>query len=111
MRSSLGLGARFWIGLPDEEHHRVTRLKGAKPVRGESVPQSPRHLADAAGIPALAFFNTGKFRADDPASYRAEFGAVAGHQRRAGDSAPLAVGGSLGGTRFFERAIDQMSKT
>ena len=110
------LGLDFWIGLPDDEHHRVTRLKGAKPVRGEAVPQFTKALLDdASSIPALAFFNTGKFRADDPASYRAEFGAGGGitnGRALARLFAPLAVGGSLGGTRFFsESAIHQMSKT
>ena len=109
------LGLDFWIGLPDEEHHRVTRLKGAKPVRGEAVPQFTKALLDdASGIPALAFFNTGKFRADDPASYRANLVQGWDYERPSTGATLCTAGGwwHLGGTRFFsESAIDQMSKT
>ena len=110
------LNLDFWIGMPDEEMDRVTPLRGAKPVRGEAVPAFTKGLlADPNGIPALAFFNTGKFRADEPASYRAEFGAGGGLTHGRGLArlfAPLAVGGALGERTYFSKpAIEQMSKT
>ena len=91
----------------------MTSIWGHAAERGETrswraVPQFTKALLDdATGIPALAFFNTGKFRADDPASYRAEFGAGGGitnGRALARLFAPLAIGGSLGARASSPRA-------
>ncbi len=109
-------GADFWIGLPSEEHHRVSRLARYRPQKGlASAAFTRRLMADPEGIPALAYFNTGKFRADSAASYLAEFGAGGGigsAQSLARLYAPLANGGRFEGRQLFSgRQVSLMADT
>ena len=110
------LGADFWIGLPEEEHHRVAKLARYRPQKGlASAAFTRRLMADPEGIPALAYFNTGKFRADAAASYSAEFGAGGGigsAQSLARLYGPLANGGCSGGQQLLsERQVSLMADT
>lgn len=109
-------GADFWIGLPSEEHHRVSKLARYRPQKGlASAAFTRRLMADPEGIPALAYFNTGKFRADSAASYLAEFGAGGGigsAQSLARLYAPLANGGRFEGRQLFSgRQVSLMADT
>ena len=109
------LGLDFWIGLPDEEHHRVTRLKGAKPVRGEAVPQFTKALLDDA--PVFRRLRSSILGSLERMIRRATDGIWCrwwDYERPSTGATLCTAGGwwQLGGTRFFsESAIDQMSKT
>ncbi len=110
------LGADFWIGLPQDEHHRVSKLVRYRPQKGLAPAAFTRRLmADPEGIPALAYFNTGKFRADSAESYSAEFGAGGGigtANSIAKLYEPLANSGRLGDQQLFsEQQVAVMAET
>ena len=69
-------GLLFWIGLPEQEHHRVAPSLLASPPRpGEPTSRNARvAAADPASIPALVFRNAGRFfaRCNTPGVWAAE---------------------------------------
>ena len=70
------LGLPFWIGLPEEEHHRVApSLLAAAPAPGEPTSRTAlAAAADPSSIPALVFRNSGRFfaRCNAPEVWSAE---------------------------------------
>jgi len=95
------LGIDFWIGLPDEHHHRVARVIPWVPDRKGEIPAFTRALqkgfkAGGESLQVLALMNTGGHRADGAESWRAEIGGgggVTNARGLAGMYAPLANGG------------------
>ena len=87
----------FYIGLPDEEHHRVSRLLRWAPKKGEPVsPFTEALLSDKSSLQYRALLNTGGHKTDSAEGYRAEFGAgggIANARGIAGMYKPLAMGG------------------
>ncbi len=87
----------FHIGLPESEHHRVSRMLRWAPRKGDPVsPYTLALLADKHSLQYLALLNTGGFKTDAPESYQAEFGAGGGIANARGISGmftPLANGG------------------
>jgi CubicO group peptidase (beta-lactamase class C family) len=103
------LGLDFWIGLPDEHHHRVAPMIPWVPDRKGPVPAFTRALqvglkSGSESLQLLALMNTGGHRADGADSWRAEIGGgggIANARALAGMYAPLANGGAHGGVRLL----------
>ena len=99
----------FHIGLPDSDHHRVSRMMAWAPKKGDPVPEFTHALlSDRESIQYLALLNNGKHRGDSPEGYRAEFGAGGGITNArgiAGMYLPLANGG---GSLVDDEAINRM---
>jgi CubicO group peptidase (beta-lactamase class C family) len=73
------LGIEFWIGLPDEQHHRVSRMKQwVARSKAKLTPFTHKLLHDQKSIQFLALLNTGRHKTDSSESYRAEYGAGGG---------------------------------
>lgn len=87
----------FHIGLPDDQHHRVSRLLKWAPKKGDPIsPFTQALLASRESLQNLAFMNNGGHRTDSPEGYRVEYGAaggVANARGIAGMYQPLALGG------------------
>ncbi|MEM7219443.1 MAG: serine hydrolase domain-containing protein [Pseudomonadota bacterium] len=98
------LGADFWIGLPESEHHRVAKLTPFKPVRGAELSDFTKALIGQKGsIQSLAFFNNGGFSAGNPTCWAAEIGGGGGignGRSLAKLYAPFACGGEANGQRY-----------
>ncbi len=110
------LGLDFWIGLPDSEHDRVSRILRWKPKKGEPpAPFTRALLNDSKSLQYLALLNNGGFRTDSPESYRTEYGAGGGitnGRSLAGMYSPLANGGIHHGVRLLSADhIERMSAT
>ena len=110
------LGLDFWIGLPDSEHGRVSRILRWKPEKGVApAPFTAALLKDSESPQYLALLNNGGFKTDSPESYRAEYGAGGGitnGRSLAGMYTPLANGGAHKGVRLLSSDhIEQMSAT
>ncbi len=99
------LGLDFWIGLPDSEFERMTRMLQWKPEKGvKPAPFTAALLKDPTSLQYLALLNSGKHKADSPESYRAEIGAGGGignARSLAGMYNPLALGGEADGVRLL----------
>ena len=106
------LNLDFYIGLPDSEHHRVSRTMRWTPKRGDPVSAFTHALLrDKRSIQNRAFMNHGSFKSDTPESYRCEFGAgggLASSHGIAGMYRPLANGG---GELVDALALERMSAT
>lgn len=104
------LGLDFYIGLPDAEHDRVSRMLRWAPKKNDPVsPYTKALLQSRESLQYQALLNTGGFRTDAPESYRAEFGAgggVANARGIEGMFTPLANGG---GDLVDELALERMS--
>ena len=91
------LGLDFHIGLPESEHHRVSRIARWAPKKGEPVsPYTEALLNDPKSIQYLALLNSGGHKVDSTESYLAEYGAgggVTNARGLAGLYRPLANGG------------------
>ena len=73
------LGIEFWIGLPDQHHHRVSRMKQwVARSKAKLTPFTQKLLHDKHSIQFLTLLNTGRHKTDSSASYRAEYGAGGG---------------------------------
>ena len=60
-------GADFWIGLPSEEHHRVSALQPFRPGAHEKFSAfTEAFLADADGLQGRAWRNRGGAKGDSP---------------------------------------------
>ena len=71
--------ADFWIGLPKNEHHRVSNLIRYKPVPGEKFSSyTEAFLADKESMQAKAWYHRGGAESNDPASWEAELGGGGG---------------------------------
>ena len=71
--------ADFWIGLPAEEHHRVSPLKPFRPGPEEDFSAFTRaFIADADGLQARAWRNRGGAKGDSPEVWSAELGGGGG---------------------------------
>ena len=110
------LGLDFWIGLPDSEHKRVSRILRWKPEKGvEPAPFTEALLNDPNSLQYLALLNNGGFKSDSPESYRTEYGAGGGitnARALAGMYTPLANGGIHNGVRLLSSDhIERMSAT
>lgn len=93
------LGLEFWLGLPEEQEHRVAPTIPADP------PETPptfyiRAFTDPASLPALLLANEGGYMApgesDSRAAHQAEFGAIGAITNArglAGMYLPLSLGG------------------
>lgn len=105
------LGIDFHIGLPDSEHHRVSRLMRWAPKKTDLVsPFTAALLNDRHSLQYLALLNNGGHKMDAPESYRIEYGAgggVANARGIAGMFNPLANGG---GKLLDQLAIERMSQ-
>ena len=109
------LGLDFWIGMPDEEHHRIAKMMQWRPAKGEKpTPFTQALLHDRHSIQALAFLNSGKHRTDAAQSYRAEIGGgggIANGRALAGLYTPLANDGEYrGGQLLSADYIPKMSR-
>jgi len=102
----------FYIGLPDAEHHRVSRTMRWTPKKDDPVSAFTQALLqDRSSIQNRAFMNHGGFKSDTPESYRCEFGAgggLASADGIAGMYRPLANGG---GDLVDALALERMSAT
>jgi CubicO group peptidase (beta-lactamase class C family) len=110
------LGMDFWIGLPESEHKRVSRILRWKPEKGvKPAPFTEALLNDPSSLQYLALLNNGSFRTDSPTSYSSEFGAgggIANGRALAGMYTPLANGGTHNGIRLLSSDhIERMSAT
>lgn len=104
----------FWIGLPDSEFDRVSRIMRWKPEKGQKPAPFTHALLHAPGsLQFLALLNTGGFKTDSPESYRAEYGAGGGignGRSLAGMYTPLANGGEHNGVNLLSSDhIEMMS--
>jgi CubicO group peptidase (beta-lactamase class C family) len=108
------LNLDFWIGLPDSEFDRVSRIMRWKPEKGQKPAPFTHALLHAPGsLQFLALLNTGGFKTDSPESYRAEYGAGGGignGRSLAGMYTPLANGGQHNGVALLSSDhIEMMS--
>jgi len=92
-------GVDFYIGLPDSEFNRVSKLQPYKP-QPEDPPSAfvKAMLTDPDSLQALAFRNTGGWFFDAPESWRAEIGGAGGISNARGLAAMF-------GTIFNERPL------
>ena len=106
------LGLDFWIGLPDDEHDRVSRMMRWRPGKNEPVsPFTQALLTDRKSLPYLAFMNSGGHKTDSAEAYRAELGGgggIANARGLAGMYTPLANGGTHAGISVI--SIDQIER-
>ena len=104
------LNLDFYIGLPEPEHHRVSRMMRWAPKKGAPISPFTQALFKGTNtIQYLALLNSGKYRTDAPESYLCEFGAgggIANARGVAGMFLPLANGG---GDLVDRLAIERMS--
>jgi CubicO group peptidase (beta-lactamase class C family) len=101
------LGLEFWLGLPEEEEHRVApTIPAAPPGPGDPVPSFyVAALSDPTSAAGLLLANTGGYmlvpgESDSRAAHAAVMGAVGGITNArglAGMYRPLALGGSVDG--------------
>jgi len=110
------LSVDLWIGMPVQEHDRVSRLHRWKPERGfQHAPFTRQLLAEPRSIQALAYFNNGGYKTDSKESYQCEFGAgggISNARALARMFAPLANKGMLDGARVFSAdQVELMSAT
>jgi CubicO group peptidase (beta-lactamase class C family) len=100
------LGIDFWIGLPEEHEARVAPIIPWLPQPGAELGDFARALvSDPQSIQALSLFNAGGFDPNQRACHAAEIGGAGGISNArglAGMYAPLACGGSLGGTTLVD---------
>ena len=72
-------GADFWIGLPPEEHHRVSPLRSFRPAKNEKFSAfTNAFLADPESLQGRAWRNRGGAKGDSPAVGSAELGGGGG---------------------------------
>ena len=99
------LNLDFWIGLPDSEFDRVSRIMRWKPEKGQKPAPFTHALLHAPGsLQFRALLNTGGFKTDSPESYRSEYGAGGGignGRSLAGMYTPLANGGEHNGVTLL----------
>jgi len=110
------LGIEFWIGLPQEHHHRVSRMQQWVARSSEKLtPFTYELLNNKHSLQYLALLNTGRFRTDSPESYSAEYGAGGGITNARNLAAmykPLANKGMRGDLKFVSNnQIELMAKT
>lgn len=102
-------GLDFHIGLPAEEHHRVSRMMRWAPKKDDPVsPFTKALLTSKESLQYLALLNSGNFKTDAPESYECEFGAGGGLANARGIEGmyrPLANGG---GDLVDRLAIERM---
>ena len=73
------VGADFWIGLPSEEHHRVSALQPFRPGADEKFSAfTQAFLADPDGLQGRAWRNRGGAKGDSPEVWSAELGGGGG---------------------------------
>ncbi len=111
---ALPLGLDFWIGLPESEFGRVSRIQRWRPEKGQQPAPFTHALLHAPGsLQFRALLNTGGHKTDSPESYGAEYGAGGGignGRSLAGIYTPLANGGEHHGVRLLGGdQIEQMS--
>ncbi len=100
------LGLEFWMGAPADVAPRMARIFPQK--FDPKAPMSPfmqQLLQEPTSIPHLFFSNSGGFNANDPSYWQAEFGSAGGvtnARSLAKMYAPLAMGGSLEGTKLVD---------
>jgi CubicO group peptidase (beta-lactamase class C family) len=98
------LALDFSIGLPEDQHARVSRMQRWRPKKGEQpAPFTLAMLNDRNSLQYLAFMNSGKHKTDSTQSYLAELGGgggIANARALAGMYAPLANGGIHKGVRI-----------
>ena len=91
------LGLDFHIGLPESEHHRVSRMMRWAPKKGDPVsPYTVALLQSKESLQYIALLNNGKFKTDAPESYLCQYGAgggIANGKGIAGMFNPFANGG------------------
>jgi len=100
------LGIDFWIGLPEEHEARVAPVIPWMPAPEDALGDFAKALlSDPQSIQALSLFNAGGFDPNARACHAAEIGGAGGISNArglAGMYAPLACGGSLGGTTLVD---------
>lgn len=98
------LGIDFWIGLPEDQEHRVARMIAYPPddkARNSRIALAMR--ADPMGPTGRFMLNGGGFNANSREGHAAEIGSANGITNArglAGLYAPLANGGALNGVRL-----------
>lgn len=87
----------FYIGLPETEHHRVSRMLRWAPKKGDPVsPFTVALLGSKESLQYVALLNNGRHKTDAPESYSTEYGAGGGIANARGISGmfkPFANGG------------------
>lgn len=71
-------GADFWLGLPESEEHRVTKVIPYNPDPANPSAFTRALRADRGGIGALALLNQGGFNPNSRAAHAAEIGGGGG---------------------------------
>jgi CubicO group peptidase (beta-lactamase class C family) len=111
-------GADAWIGLPEQEEHRVASMIPFRPEKDAPIGAFTQALlSDPQSIQALALFNNGGFNPNSQNCHAAEIGGgggIANGRGLANVYAPFACGGVLNATlliptRFslgFMKSID-----
>jgi len=107
------LALDFSIGLPEDQHARVSKMLRWRPKKGDQpAPFTQAMLNDRQSLQYLAFMNSGKHKTDSTESYLAELGGgggIANARALAGMYAPLANGGTHKGVRIVsEDHIERM---
>ena len=106
------LGVEFWMGLPEDQEHRVAPMIAAPAddqARNSRIARAMR--ADPAGPTAQFMLNSGGFSANSRAAHAAEIGSATGISNGrglAGLYAPLANGGASGGVRLV--GVDTLTR-
>ncbi len=104
------LGADFHIGLPDAEHHRVSRMMRWAPKKDDPVsPFTEALLSSKDSLQYLALLNNGKFKTDAPESYACEYGAGGGLASGSGIANMFNPLANSGGDLVDEIAIERMA--
>lgn len=95
----------FSIGLPDEEHGRVSRMQQWKPEKGDVMaPFTTALLKDSSSLQYLALLNNGGHKSDSAEAWRSQLGGgggIANGRALARMYAPLAGDGRVGDTRLL----------
>ena len=104
----------FVIGMPQSMRSRWCKSIPYTPTGKEQRTDFLDALGDTTSIAHLSVFNTGGFRANDPADLAAEIGGAGGVSNArglCGMYVPLALDGSYGGVRLVDQAtLDRMSE-
>lgn len=104
------LGADFWIGVPEDQQHRVAKVMQPQPERAEMTEFTKAALDGAGSLQRMALMNNGGFNPNDPVVQRAEIGGGGGVSNGRGLArmyAPAAVGG---GELFSPAAVARMGE-
>ena len=101
------LDADFWIGLPEEEEHRVAKLVPTVPQPGDAVIEVYTNVVEHPASPsALTFINSGGF---DPAGVNPDTGELIVNERQV-HAAEIGGAGGIGSARGIARVYGALGE-